>query len=61
MSTMITTTQARANLYRLIDEVAESHTPIVITGKQNNAILVSQGDWESIQEGRNRHPALRSH
>lgn len=50
MSTLLTTTQARANLYRLIDQVAESHNPVVITGKQNNAILVSQEDWESIQE-----------
>jgi prevent-host-death family protein len=50
MNTLLTTTQARANLYRLIDEVAESHNPILIAGKQNNAVLVSQEDWESIQE-----------
>ena len=48
--TSITTTQARSNLYRLVDEVAESHAPILITGKNNNAILISERDWESIQE-----------
>lgn len=48
--TSLTTTQARSNLYRLIDEVAESHTPILITGKKNNAVLISEQDWEAIQE-----------
>jgi antitoxin YefM len=45
-----TTTQARSNLYRLIDQVAESHDPVVIIGKANNAVLVSQEDWDAIQE-----------
>jgi len=43
-------TDARANLYRLIDEVASSHEPVTITGKRSNAILVSEDDWRSIQE-----------
>lgn len=50
MTNLINTTQARANLYRLIDEVVTSHSPVVITGKQHNAVLVSQEDWESLQE-----------
>jgi len=29
----ISATEARSKLYRLIDEAAESHRPIVITGK----------------------------
>ncbi len=33
--------EARANLYRLIDEVAEHHKPIEISGKRNGAVLVS--------------------
>ena len=33
--TGITATEARSNLYRLIDETAESHQPIVIMGKRN--------------------------
>ncbi|MFE8073139.1 type II toxin-antitoxin system Phd/YefM family antitoxin [Marinobacteraceae bacterium S3BR75-40.1] len=46
----ITATEARSNLYRLIDEAAESHQPVIITGKRNKAVLVSEEDWEAIQE-----------
>lgn len=49
MST-ITASEARSNLYRLIDEAADSHRPIYITGKRNNAILISEQDWGAIQE-----------
>ncbi len=48
--TAITASEARANLYRLIDETASSHRPLLITGKRNNAVLVSAEDWEAIQE-----------
>lgn len=48
--TSIKATDARAKLYRLLDEVAESHEPVVITGKRSNAVLVSEDDWRSIQE-----------
>lgn len=41
---------ARARLYRLIDEAAASHEPVLITGKRHNAILLSEEDWRSIQE-----------
>lgn len=46
----ITATEARSNLYRLIDETADSHQPITIMGKRNNAVLVSEEDWHAIQE-----------
>lgn len=49
MST-ITASEARAKLYRLIDQAADSHTPIRITGKRNNAVLVSEADWSAVQE-----------
>ncbi|USE35719.1 type II toxin-antitoxin system Phd/YefM family antitoxin [Endozoicomonas sp. SCSIO W0465] len=42
--------EARANLYRLIDETAKNHKPVLITGKRNNAVLVSEEDWSAIQE-----------
>lgn len=48
--TWITATEARSNLYRLIDETAESHQPIVIMGKRNKAVLVAEEDWAAIQE-----------
>ncbi len=48
--TAITATEARSKLYRLIDEAAESHKPITISGKRNKAVLVSEEDWSAIQE-----------
>jgi prevent-host-death family protein len=46
----LTASEARANLYRLIDEAAESHEPIVISGKRSSAVLLSAQDWSAIQE-----------
>lgn len=46
----ITVTEARKQLYKLLDEVAESHEPIQITGKRNNAVLISAEDWSAVQE-----------
>jgi prevent-host-death family protein len=46
----ITASEARANLYRLIDETNESHRPVVIAGKRSSAVLVSAEDWDAIQE-----------
>ncbi len=46
----LTASEARANLYRLIDEAAESHQPIVISGKRSSAVLLSAEDWSAIQE-----------
>ena len=48
--TTITATEARATFYRLIDEVAASHEPILITGKRSNAIMISEDDWRAIEE-----------
>ena len=46
----ISVTQARKNLYSLIDEANDSHQPIQITGKRSNAVLLSESDWRAIQE-----------
>jgi antitoxin YefM len=46
----LTASEARSKLYRLIDEAAYSHEPILITGKRTNAVLVSEEDWKAIQE-----------
>ena len=46
----ISATRARAELYRLIDEAAETHEPIEITGRRHNGVLVSEEDWRAIQE-----------
>lgn len=46
----LTASEARANLYRLIDQTAESHEPIIITGKRSSAVLLSAEDWCAVQE-----------
>ncbi len=48
--TTLTATEARKSLYALLDDVAESHKTIQITGKRNSAVLVSGEDWMAIQE-----------
>jgi antitoxin YefM len=48
--TVLKVSEARANLYQIIDETAQSHQPITITGKRHNAVLVSEDDWRSVQE-----------
>ena len=46
----LTASEARANLYRLRDQTAESHDPIIISGKRKSAVLLSTEDWSAIQE-----------
>ena len=48
--TTLTASEARANLYRLIDQATESHQPIHIAGKRASAVLLSTEDWQAIQE-----------
>ena len=46
----LSASEARANLYRLMDQAAESHQPITIAGKRHDAVLLSAEDWQAIQE-----------
>ena len=46
----LTASEARSNLYRLMDQAAETHQPIIISGKRNSSVLISVEDWEAIQE-----------
>lgn len=48
--TTLNATEARSKLYALIDETSASHQPIVITGKRGNAVLLSESDWNAINE-----------
>lgn len=47
---VVNATSARANFFGLMDQVADEHEEILITGKRTNAVLVSEEDWRSIQE-----------
>ena len=46
----VTASEARANLYKLIDETAVTSEPVQINGKRADAVLVSMSDWQAIQE-----------
>jgi len=46
----INITNARKNLYKLIEEIQDAHEPITITGKKYSAVLISEEDWRSIEE-----------
>jgi antitoxin YefM len=48
--TTVTATEARKQLYKLIDDVAGSHEPVLITGRRGNAVLVGEDDWRAVQE-----------
>jgi antitoxin YefM len=48
--TTLTATEARKQLYKLLDDVSDSHEPIQITGKRGNAVLVGEDDWRAVQE-----------
>lgn len=48
--TTMSATEARRQLYQLLDEVARSHEPVQITGKRGNAVLVSEDDWRAVRE-----------
>ena len=46
----ISVSQARKDLYNLVDQVGESHEPLIITSKRGDAVLLSAEDWQAIQE-----------
>ena len=48
--TAVSATSARANLYRLIDQVNDESEPLTITGQRGNAVLIGEEDWQAIQE-----------
>lgn len=49
MST-INITNARKDLYNLVEAVSLYHEPTLIVGKKANAVLISEEDWSAIQE-----------
>jgi len=42
--------EAREKLYRLLDDTAAAHEPVLITGPRSNAVLVGEDDWNALQE-----------
>ena len=50
MGPIISVSEARKNIYKLIDELSISHRPVIIKGKRNNAVLINEEDWRAIEE-----------
>ena len=50
MLDVISATQAQNKIQNLIEETAQSHRPILITTENNNAVLLSEDDWNALQE-----------
>ena len=53
MST-ISAQEAGEGLDALIDQVVASHEPLLITGMERNAVLISEEVWRSIQDSLDR-------
>ncbi len=47
---IIPVTEARQNIYRLIEDTISSSEPVQITYKKGNVVLISEQDWRAIQE-----------
>ena len=38
------------NLHKLIEQVTVTREPVMILGRESNAVLISAGDWVAINE-----------
>ena len=50
MTRVMSVSQVRADIYNVMDQTAQTHEPILITGKRNNVVMLSQEDWNAIEE-----------
>jgi antitoxin YefM len=46
----LSASQARANLFKLMEQTSDSHQPIQINGRRRSSVLISEEDWRAIQE-----------
>ena len=46
----LSASEARANLFGLVEQVNTDHLPRQITSRKGDAVLISREDWESLQE-----------
>lgn len=46
----LSASEARANLFSLVEQVNQDHLPREITSRKGNAVLLSKADWDSLQE-----------
>lgn len=46
----ITASEARKNLFPLIEQVNDDRAPIEITSKRGDAVLISRADYDALEE-----------
>jgi antitoxin YefM len=46
----VTASEARKNLFRLIEKVNEDRTPVEITSRRGDAVLMSKADYDALEE-----------
>lgn len=46
----ITASEARKNLFPLIEQVNDDRTPVQITSRRGDAVLMSRADYDALEE-----------
>ena len=46
----ITASEARRNLFPLLEQVNNDRTPVEIMSRRGNAVLISRDDYEALEE-----------
>lgn len=46
----INASEVKTNLFRLVEQVNQSHLPLMITSHKGDAVLLSMNDWKALQE-----------
>ncbi|MFN2462594.1 MAG: type II toxin-antitoxin system Phd/YefM family antitoxin [Candidatus Dormibacteria bacterium] len=46
----VTASEARKNLFPLIEKVNDDRTPIEITSRRGDAVLISRPDYDALEE-----------
>lgn len=46
----VTASEARKNLFPLIEKVNDDRTPIEITSRRGDAVLLSRADYDALEE-----------
>lgn len=45
-----TASQARQNLYKLIDSISDFHEPVTVIGRRNKVVMIGEKDFKALQE-----------
>ena len=48
--TIYTITEARKNFFQMVHETIQTHEPVYIKSKKGNAVIISEEDYEGLQE-----------